>query len=151
MLYLADRDSMAKWEEPITGDNPTSMEFGPVLSNIYDLTKGDCPWARQEWSPFISDADSQTNRVTLISDPGIRELSKAEINILESVFERFHDFTWKQMKDYSHQLKEYDDPGKSSAPIKMDRIFAALGKTEQQIHEAEASFRSIELAEAVFS
>src|SRR3990172_2875087 len=37
LLYLADRAALEKWEEPITGDFPSSMPLGPVLSNIYDL------------------------------------------------------------------------------------------------------------------
>ncbi len=41
MLYIADRESMGRWGEPITGDSAVSMEHGPVLSTIYDLTKGE--------------------------------------------------------------------------------------------------------------
>src|SRR5881628_2035238 len=76
LLYLADREALERWEEPITGDSPASMQYGPVLSTIYDLTKGDCPTLREYWEQFISDADEETNRIFLKSDPGIDELSK---------------------------------------------------------------------------
>ena len=48
MLYMADRESLQRWEEPITGDTPASLPYGPVLSTIYDLTKGDCPKSPNE-------------------------------------------------------------------------------------------------------
>ncbi|MFA6176372.1 MAG: Panacea domain-containing protein, partial [Phycisphaerae bacterium] len=129
MLYLSDRAAIAKWEEPITGDSAASMQYGPVLSAIYDLTKGDCPSARGDWAPFISDSDEQTNRISLLQDPGTSELSRAEITILESVFEKFNEFTWKQMRDHCHDLREYEDVGKTSKPIATERILSALGKS----------------------
>jgi hypothetical protein len=39
MLYLSDREGYKKWSQPITGDEAVSMEFGPVLSAVYDLTR----------------------------------------------------------------------------------------------------------------
>src|SRR5271155_4070938 len=65
MLYWADRVALEKWDEPITGATVASMQYGQVLSEIYDLTKGDCPWARAEWEPFISDADPETDQIFL--------------------------------------------------------------------------------------
>ena len=65
MLYLADKQSLQKWEEPITGDSVASMRYGPVLSTVYDLTKGDCPSIHGFWKGFISDADEETNRISL--------------------------------------------------------------------------------------
>lgn len=152
MLYLADRESLEKWEEPITGDSPASMQYGPVLSIIYDLTKGDCPTLREHWEQFISDADEETNRIFLKNDPGIDELSKAEIAILDSVYERFHNYSWKQMRDFCHEtLPEYEDVGKGSKTIRFERILSALGKTEEQIKEAECRFVEIRVAEMLLS
>src|SRR6266446_8663564 len=74
MLFLADREALDKWEESITGDHIVSMKYGPVLSTIYDLTKGDCASLRGNWEPFITDADPQTNAVHLRDDPGNDEL-----------------------------------------------------------------------------
>lgn len=40
MLYIADRIALESMNQPITGDNYVSMDYGPVLSGIYDLIKG---------------------------------------------------------------------------------------------------------------
>jgi len=137
MLYLADRESLVRWEEPITGDTPSSLPYGPVLSIIYDLTKGDCPNLREYWSKFISDADQETNRVQLKDDPGVEELSKAEVDILQSIFNKFNKYTWKQMRDYCHSLPEYEDVGTGSKPLPFEKIFAAVGRNEAEIRETE--------------
>jgi uncharacterized phage-associated protein len=150
MLYLADRESFARWGEPITGDSAVSMEHGPVLSTIYDLTKGLRPNLRGDWAPFISDAD-EANRVSLLSDPGLDELSPAEIKVLQSIHEQFGHFDWKQMKDYCHDLPEYDPAvGKGSRPIPSEKILSVLGKSQQDIQEKEAELKEGAMMDLVF-
>lgn len=151
MLYLADRESLRKWEEPITGDSTASMPYGPVLSTIYDLTKGGCPDLRENWEPYISDADEETHRIFLKEDPGIDELSKSEVEILDSIYKQFKTFTWRQMRDYSHDLPEYEDVGKGSKPLPSDRILKALGKSEDDIREANARCVQMRVAEMLLS
>lgn len=151
MLYLADRESLARWEEPITGDSPASMPYGPILSTIYDLTKGDCPDLREHWDKFISDADVETNRIFLKENPGTDELSKAELGILESVFNKYRNYTWNQMKDFCHELPEYEDVGRGSKRISFERILSALGRNETEIQEVETRHVGIRVAEMLLS
>lgn len=40
LLYIADREALTERARPITGDSPVAMDNGPVLSNTYDLIKG---------------------------------------------------------------------------------------------------------------
>lgn len=47
-IKLADREAYAKWGKPITGDTAVSMKHGPVLSTVYDLTKGELPSLRAD-------------------------------------------------------------------------------------------------------
>ena len=151
MLYLADRESLQRWEEPITGDTPASLPYGPVLSIIYDLTKGDCPNLREYWSEFISDADQETNRVQLKGDPGVDELSKAEVDILQSVFDRFRNYTWDQMRDFCHNLPEYEDVGKGSKPLPFEKILLAVGKNPSEIQEAERRHIGFRMADMLLA
>lgn len=154
MLYLADRESLKRWGESITGDNPVSMKYGPVLSTINDLTKGDCPLFHEQWSEFISKADEETNRVCFAkaSETLRGELCPAEISILTSVFEMCKDWSWRQMRDYSHSLDEYDQSvGNGSHPIPMERILKAVGKRDDEIKELAEVNRQIKLAEMLFA
>lgn len=151
MLYLADRESLQRWEEPITGDTPASLPYGPVLSMIYDLTKGDCPNLREYWSKFLSDADQETNRIQLKADPGLDELSKAEVEILQSVFDKFHNYTWKQMRDFCHGLPEYEDVGNGSKCLPFERILSAVGKTVEEIREAERRHIGFRMADILLA
>lgn len=150
MLYLADRAALEKWEEPITGDFPSSMQFGPVLSNIYDLTKGDCPRFREDWEPFFADADAE-NRGSLKADPGTDELSRAELAVLDAVFEKFHNYTFAQMKAFCHALGEYEDVGRGSKSLPFERILAALGKSPEQIEDVSQRCREIQMAELLLA
>ena len=52
LLYIADREWLAETGESITGDRAYAMKYGPVLSNIYDLIKGNGSRAG-EWDDYI--------------------------------------------------------------------------------------------------
>jgi hypothetical protein len=132
MLYWSDRVSLEKWSEPITGDKVASMPYGQVLSDVFDLTKGSCPWARSEWEPFIADADEE-NRITLRDDPGTDELSKAEIKILEDSYAKFKDMRFKEIKAFFRALPEHEDVGRTSKALPFATILQKLGKTPEEI------------------
>jgi uncharacterized phage-associated protein len=152
MLYFADREALARWDFPITGDKPVSMEHGPVLSGIYDLTKGGNHFYRAHWSRFISDTDRETNLLTLKETPTEKILTDAEKGILEAIHREFKAFDFTRFKRWSHKFAEYDESvGKSSSPIAIEAWLQALQKSEAQIaevREVEDSKRSLE---ALFS
>jgi uncharacterized phage-associated protein len=150
MLYLADRDALRRWGTPITGDTPVSMEYGPVLSTIYDLTRGHMGVERDFWSTYISDSDEE-NQISLRSNPGKSELSKAEIFILQNISDNFKGYSFKEMKQFSHALEEWKNPGKSSSPIEIERILAAIGKTPEEIAKIEESAREEEILDLLFT
>ena len=150
MLYLADRKAFARWGEPITGDHAVSMQHGPVLSGIYNLTKGELPHLRVHWEPFISDADPETHQVASKENPGTDELSPAEITILQGIYAEFKDFTWKQMRDYCHDFEEYDPTvGTGSRPITTEAILRAVGKSDPEIAEADEEMKEYKMMQAV--
>jgi hypothetical protein len=146
MLYWADRVALEKWDEPITGATVASMEHGQVLSEIYDLTKGDCPWARADWEPFIFDADPE-NQIVLKSDPGTDDLSRAEIKILEESFHKFNDMRFSEVKNFFKKLPEHEEVGKTSKELPFKKILLSLGKSPDQVAEAERKLWDIRNAE----
>lgn len=133
LLYLADRESMDQIDEPITADVPVSMKNGPVLSQTYDLMKGETPSAA--WQKWV--ADIQDHEVTLraeISDrEDLDELSDFDIEILEKVWaEHGHKTRWN-LVDFTHErCAEWRDPGYSSVPIDPKSQFFALGRPIEQ-------------------
>jgi uncharacterized phage-associated protein len=135
MLYIIDREAMRKWGEPLTCDVPVSMEHGPALSNIYDLTKGAAPYYRDYWSKYVSDANDENHQVTKVATPQYDLLSKNEIRLIEGIYNEFKRFTWKQLKDHTHGFEEYEDVGKGSKSIKFQTILKAVGKTDTEIQE----------------
>ncbi len=137
LLYLADRDSIARWGDTITGDDAVSMKYGPVLSQIYDLTKGLGLSYREEWEPYISDEDPDGHRITLQGDPGVGLLSKAEIKILEDIHQKFGSYTFGQMKNFSHGLPEYEHVENTSKRIFPVTRLRVAGKTDEEILEIE--------------
>jgi hypothetical protein len=136
MIYLADRAALEKWNMSITGDEPYSMKYGPVPSNIYDLTKGGirngCEWDRviETQKPEI---------LVLRSDPGTDELSEDEMELLRETFQKYKDFSFENMKAFCHELPEYDPSvGAGSKPISISTMFKSLGKPEQVSDVADA-------------
>jgi len=138
MLYLADRELLLRRGHPLTGDQPVSMKNGPVLTTTYDLTKGGAVEHRAYWEQYITNAPCGYTYVSLIKESGSNYLSKAEIQVLDEVFEKFHNFSWKQLVDYCHDLPEWENPGDSSLSIDFKKILAALGKSQTEIAEIES-------------
>jgi hypothetical protein len=131
MLYLSDREALKRWNVPITGDEPHSMELGPVPSHIYDLTKNGVRFD-EIWTPIIKTESKKS--LSLESDPGRDELSDEEVELIEEIYQNFKGFDFEKMKDFCHKLPEYDGSvGKSSKPIKFETLLNCIGKTAEQI------------------
>jgi len=149
LLYLADREAMRRWNVPITGDEPYSMEFGPVPSNLYDLTKGGIRDG-DDWDKSIRTTGSG-EALQLVTDPGTDELSVDEMALLDAVVEEFGHFNFSQMKEYCHSFAEYDaSVGRSSRPIPLRAMLTALGKSSDEIEEVSSSIRELKQLRAAF-
>jgi len=135
LLYLADRRALVELGRPISYDLFVSMPHGPVLSRTYDLIAAEPdPESPSYWRRFISGPDAYA--VQLLTDAVPSDhLSRAEEEILDRVFREFgHWDRWK-LRDYTHSLPEYRDPGGSSLPIGIEEILLAQGMSRE---DAEA-------------
>ena len=143
MLYIADRIALERIEQPITGDHYVSMDYGPVLSGVYDLIKGKpIDDALPLWSEYISPSDK--NFVYLVKDPGNDELCEEEEEILQEVYQTFGHLDPFQVAEWTHDLPEWKDPHGSAIPILVEDILKNVGKSEEEIEE----IRQIALREA---
>ncbi len=128
LLYIADRESLGETGAPITGDRAVAMQHGPVLSETYDLIKGQHIRAA-EWADHF---ESIGYDVRLIKDPGTGRLSRYDIEKLTDVTRRFeHRWDWAVAEE-THRFEEWqrNDPGDSSRVIPVKHILKAVGRAE---------------------
>ena len=136
MLYIADRIALDHMDQPITGDRYVSMNYGPVLSGVYDLIKGkSIDHALPLWSEFIS--TPQNSYVFLIKDPGREDLCEEEEEILNQVYQTFGHLDPFHVAEWTHDLPEWQNPHGSAIPIAVEDILKSLGKSSTEILEIQ--------------
>ena len=151
LLYLADRGALARWERPITGDSYFSMKNGPILSNVLDkISSGKEPSKESYWYKYI-DKPCDYN-VSLKRDPGKEELSKREIELIDKIYKQYKKYDEWEMVDVCHKiLPEWEHPGPTSIPIRIEDILKELKKTEKEIEIIEEEASNLEYADSVLS
>lgn len=136
MLYIADRIALERIEGPISGDHYVSMDFGPVLSGVYDLIKGKpVDDALPLWEKYIS--PRQNNCVQLLNDPGNDDLCEAEDEILREVYSNYGHINRFKVAELTHDFPEWKDPHGSSIPIDVEDILRNVGKSSAEIAEIQ--------------
>lgn len=142
-LYLADRIALDRFEQPISGDRYVSMDFGPVLSRVYDLGKSgesSSLWREYVSSPYFACPHGSFERrkfVKLLKDPGVDELCEAEEEILAEVHQTCKGVDSFLIAEYTHYLPEWKNPHGSSIPIRVEDILKSLHKTDEEIKEIQ--------------
>lgn len=134
LLYLAERLSLKKYGEPITGDRLVSMPHGPVLSMTYDLINGALLSEEGGWESWISD---RASHVVALRDPSkirtpetdLRRLSESDLEVLEEVWTEFGHWDRWDLVTHMHSgaCPEWEDPEGSSRPIPYEVLFRKLG------------------------
>ena len=121
LMYLADKQMLLERNRPIVYDAWVSMRFGPVLSQVYNMIRTPNTGT---WSKHIRTAGSC---VALTADPGGDGLSRAEDDVVDSVFVKHgHKDRWDLERE-SHEFNEWDDPGDLEYPISYENVLAAEG------------------------
>lgn len=131
LLYLADRESMDRHGDPISGDHMVSMPKGPVLSQTYDLIKGGGDNPDEGWEAWIADQSNYAvaSRRPYAARDEFDELSDADLEILNKVWGQFGHMNQYHLVEYTHDnCSEWVNPFGSSFPIAPEAVFLALGK-----------------------
>lgn len=129
LVYLADRESLQKYDYPILFDQMVAMDHGPVNSSTLNYINGYCE--SPEWDDFIL---SKNNYAIGLKNPKISiddldELSDADIAVLEHIWHSFGHMDKYEIRDYTHDYcPEWENPNGSSKPIPYERILKFLGK-----------------------
>ena len=141
MLYIADRISLQRIEQPITGDRYVSMDYGPVLSGVYDLIKGKpIDNALPLWSKFIATKNEHNEyQVSLLNDPGNADLCEEEEEIIQEVYQAFGHLDPFLVAEWTHDFPEWQDSKGSAIPIAVEDILKNVGKSDEEIGEIQQS------------
>jgi uncharacterized phage-associated protein len=131
MLYLADRAALVQLGRPISFDSYVSMPHGPVLSETLNLIKGAPPGSY--WRRYISEPAHYN--VSLLRQAPKSQLSVAEEKILDRIYAQFGALSKWTVRDYTHTLPEWKDPGDSSLPLPYEDVLRGADVSEE---DAEA-------------
>lgn len=142
LMYLAERLSLQKYGEPVTGDRLVSMPYGPVLSHTLNHINGLLASSKGGWDDWISDKE---NREVALYDPSMLRspeqdllaLSESDLEVLNDIWEQFGHLSKWQLVDYTHSddCPEWKDPGKSSYPITYIELFKAFDFSQNESKE----------------
>ena len=131
LLYIADREALRDTGLPIIGEHVVAMDNGPLHSEVLDLIKGEHPDA-SVWSRHI---EKDGYLVTLILEPGVSELSRCEIQILNRVCDaRRNSDDWEIVEE-THAFREWakHHRPKSSERIPLADILESLNFTPEDV------------------
>lgn len=134
LLYLAERLSLQRYGEPLTGDRLVSMPHGPVLSLTYGLIQGAYSPSEGGWDAWVADRsghDVELADSSMIRSPeqDLTALSDSDLEVLAETWTSFGHWEKFKLRDYTHSgaCPEWRDPAGSSAPIGYAELLRATG------------------------
>ncbi|MFH1158984.1 MAG: Panacea domain-containing protein [Pseudomonadota bacterium] len=126
LIYLAERQFMLKYGQPMLYDEFFSLRHGPICSNALNGINGDID--RGTWSAFISKQQNKISATRTFSREDFDEISNAEIEVLKSTLESFGFMTASQLRNYTHKhCPEYTEIESGRIPINYFSLFKVLG------------------------
>ena len=136
LMYLCDRRALVDRGLPITGAYMVSMPWGPVLSEVLDdINLGERPEAYgdgHEWQQFVGERIGNVVKAISGAD-STDQLSRYELRVIDETFAEFGSIPTWDLVDLTHDLPEWEDPGRSSRPILPETILRAEGRSDEDI------------------
>lgn len=142
LLYLSDRKFLEKYDCPILNDRFVSMPHGPVTSMTLTYVDGYQQDHRADWDEFVSRRAGYNIGLTdpELSEEALDELSEAELEVLNEVWDQFGHMNQYQIRNYTHNnCLEWENPYGASNPIPYERVFKFLGKANSDALAARIS------------
>src|SRR6266446_1740301 len=135
LIYLLDRESIARRGVPVVGGVYFSMVNGPVTSEVLDLINaGSLYHQPTNWSQFIS--DRQNHEVELSTQPGVEHLSEFELELLAGLFAQFEKADQWALSDFCHQYcGEWLPLEQGREPISVAKLAEEVGRDPLEVIE----------------
>ena len=106
ILYLAERQHLAKWGEKITTDDYYALPHGPVPTRIYDSLKA----VKDGKGGFLADilsVDENTPNVSPLREPNMDYISKSEIEALDNAIAKNIVKSFQELEQMTHDEYYY--------------------------------------------
>ena len=134
LLYLAERLSLQRYGETLTGDRLVAMPHGPVLSHTYNLIQGAYESCASGWDSWVADRaghDVELRDSSRIRSPeeDLAALSETDLEVLAEVWTQFGHWDKFRLRDYTHSgaCPEWTDPNGSMQPMPYAHVLRHLG------------------------
>ena len=101
ILYLAERQHLAKWGEKITTDEYYALPHGPVPTCIYDSIKA----VKDGKGGFFTDilsVDGNTSNVTPLRAPNMDYISRSEVEAMDNAIAKNIVKTFAELERMTH-------------------------------------------------
>lgn len=149
LMYVIERESIIRWGVPAVHDQCYSLPNGPILSHTLDSISGTTYSSdiSETWEHWI--AKQGKYDVRLVQKPDTDSLSRAEIKLIDEVYDQLGDKNYKDLIEWSHQpenVPEWEDPNGSRLPILFSTILKKAGYSEEEAELAARELESIEEA-----
>ena len=147
LLYIADKEFFGQWDISITQDSYESMSNGPVLSKTYDLIKDEIVSPEQaQWNCLFT---KDGYDLILLGDNNLPTslLCEAEIQMLDEIDEKFKDYSYSDMIEYTHRYDlfpevKWEEAGYSSIDLSIENILISLKRTPEEIEAISQEIHS---------
>ena len=134
LLLLADRITLVRHGQPITGSVIMSMSIGPVLTDVLPLLNELNP-KKSPWKELVPPPEN--NEVSLQSpNPPVDELSRFEMNTLESVLQEHGGKSPDTLTAWLHaNTPEWTYPQHGMSTIDPEDILRSQGVPEPTLQD----------------
>lgn len=158
LMYLAERLSLQRYGDTITGDAFVSMPNGPVLSMTYDHMNGSLQSKDGGWDTWISDRENYSvglrdQSMVRTPEDDLLALSDTDLECLQEVWAKFGHWDKWALVNHTHSeaCPEWEDPRGSSRPIPPGRLLKALGYKPEQVEALTKRLHEQRYINAAFS
>lgn len=154
LMYLAEREALARYGESITGDVLVSMKHGPVLSKTLDHINGFIDSEDGGWESWISARAGHQLGLQPAHDPvdELTQLSDADTEILDFIWDKFGKYSKYKLRDITHKIcPEWEDPGDTSQVIPYSRVLNCVGYKPEVVRELEQRMRDEDELDKMFN
>ena len=152
LIYLLDRLSLDRRNSPICGGDYLSMRNGPVTSEVLDLINAGrlLGESDQRWEQCVSNRTNHEVKLEIM--PPREHLSDTEVSLLGEIWAEHGGKDQWQLVDWCHHhCKEWVPVANDCAPIAVEQVGIALGKSPEQINRLRQEAIELNQLDEIFA